>query len=49
VLSSGYQAQTAARAARARAYQVFFLPKPYSMSELVQAVEQARRQVSEGK
>jgi two-component system cell cycle sensor histidine kinase/response regulator CckA len=41
VLSSGYQAQPAAERLAPGSYQVF-LPKPYSMSELVEAVEQAR-------
>ncbi|RYZ05105.1 MAG: PAS domain S-box protein [Myxococcales bacterium] len=43
VLSSGYQAHAAADRLDARAYQVF-LPKPYSLNELVQAIEQARVQ-----
>ncbi|MDF3066368.1 MAG: sensory box histidine kinase/response regulator [Polyangiaceae bacterium] len=43
VLSSGYQAQAAGERLDARAYQIF-LPKPYSLSELVQAIEQARIQ-----
>ncbi|MES1188056.1 MAG: ATP-binding protein [Myxococcales bacterium] len=42
VLSSGYQAQTAAERLEPNAYQVF-LPKPYGMNELVQALEHARR------
>jgi CheY-like chemotaxis protein len=42
VLSSGYQAHTAAERLEPDAYQVF-LPKPYGMNELVQALEQARR------
>jgi CheY-like chemotaxis protein len=41
VLSSGYQAQTAAERLEPGAYQ-FFLPKPYGVSELVTALEQAR-------
>ncbi len=44
VLSSGYQAQTAAERLEAGAYQVF-LPKPYGMSELLRALETARRVV----
>jgi PAS domain S-box-containing protein len=42
VLSSGYQAQAAAERLEPNAYQVF-LPKPYGLNELVQALEQARR------
>ena len=42
VLSSGYQAQTAAERLGPNDYQVF-LPKPYGLNELVQALEQARR------
>jgi len=42
VLSSGYQAHAAAERLATNAYQVF-LPKPYGMNELVQALEQARR------
>jgi PAS domain S-box-containing protein len=41
VLSSGYQAQTAAERLEHGAYQVF-LPKPYGLNELIHAVEQAR-------
>lgn len=41
VLSSGYQAQTASERLEAGAYQVF-LPKPYSVNELVIAIETAR-------
>jgi two-component system cell cycle sensor histidine kinase/response regulator CckA len=44
VLSSGYQAQTAAERLDARDYQVF-LPKPYGMNELVHAIERARIRV----
>ncbi|HVY32475.1 MAG TPA: ATP-binding protein [Polyangiaceae bacterium] len=44
VLSSGYQAQTAAERLDAHDYQVF-LPKPYGMNELVKAIEQARIRV----
>jgi len=42
VLSSGYQAQTAAERLEPNSYQVF-LPKPYGLNELVEALEQARR------
>jgi two-component system cell cycle sensor histidine kinase/response regulator CckA len=42
VLSSGYQAQTAVDRLEPGSYQ-FFLAKPYSVSELVTALEQARR------
>lgn len=41
VLSSGYQAQAAAERLDTSSYQVF-LPKPYSLSELTRAIEQAR-------
>jgi two-component system, cell cycle sensor histidine kinase and response regulator CckA len=41
VLSSGYQAQAAADRLEPGAYQVF-LPKPYGLGELVDALEQAR-------
>ena len=41
VISSGYQAQTAAERMDANAYQVF-LPKPYGINELVHAIEKAR-------
>jgi DNA-binding response OmpR family regulator len=41
VLSSGYQAQAAAERLEPGAYQVF-LPKPYGLGELVDALEQAR-------
>jgi two-component system, cell cycle sensor histidine kinase and response regulator CckA len=42
VLSSGYQAQAVAERLEPGAYQVF-LPKPYGMSELLHALEKARR------
>jgi PAS domain S-box-containing protein len=45
VLSSGYQAQTAAERLEPGAYQVF-LPKPYGLGELVDALEQARARAS---
>lgn len=45
VLSSGYQAQTAAERLEPGAFQVF-LPKPYGMSELFGALEAARSMVS---
>jgi two-component system, cell cycle sensor histidine kinase and response regulator CckA len=48
VLSSGYQAHPAAERLEPGSYQVF-LPKPYSMGELVQAVEQARQRASEAR
>ncbi len=41
VLSSGYQAQAAGDRLEERDYQVF-LPKPYSLNELLQAIDQAR-------
>jgi two-component system, cell cycle sensor histidine kinase and response regulator CckA len=41
VISSGYQAQTAAERMDGNAYQIF-LPKPYGMNELVHAIEKAR-------
>jgi CheY-like chemotaxis protein len=41
VLSSGYQAQTAAERLGPDAYQVF-LPKPYGLNDLFSALEQAR-------
>lgn len=41
VLSSGYQAESASERLEVGAYQAF-LPKPYSMNELVIAIEQAR-------
>jgi CheY-like chemotaxis protein len=41
VISSGYQAQTAAERLDVKDYQVF-LAKPYSMNELIHAVEMAR-------
>jgi PAS domain S-box-containing protein len=41
VLSSGYQASAAAERLDPGAYQTF-LPKPYSLKELVHAIEQAR-------
>jgi CheY-like chemotaxis protein len=44
VLSSGYQAQAAAERLEPGAYQVF-LPKPYSVGELVRALERARSSV----
>jgi PAS domain S-box-containing protein len=45
VLSSGYQAQAAAERLEPGAYQVF-LPKPYGLGELVDALEQARARAS---
>jgi two-component system cell cycle sensor histidine kinase/response regulator CckA len=45
VLSSGYQAQTAAERLEPGAFQVF-LPKPYGMSELFGALEAARTMVN---
>jgi two-component system KDP operon response regulator KdpE len=45
VLSSGYQAQTATGRLSPDAFQVF-LPKPYGMSELLRAVESARKLVN---
>jgi two-component system, cell cycle sensor histidine kinase and response regulator CckA len=45
VLSSGYQAQAAAERLEPGAYQVF-LPKPYGLGELVDALEQARARVT---
>lgn len=45
VLSSGYQAQAAAGRLEPGAYQVF-LPKPYGLGELVDALEQARARAS---
>jgi CheY-like chemotaxis protein len=47
VLSSGYQGQAAAERLEPGAFQVF-LPKPYGMGELVQAVEQARARTRDG-
>lgn len=44
VLSSGYQAHAAAERLEPGAFQVF-LPKPYSLKELLHAIEQARAQV----
>jgi CheY-like chemotaxis protein len=44
VLSSGYQAQTAAERLEPGSYQAF-LPKPYSLAELVQTLELARAKV----
>jgi DNA-binding response OmpR family regulator len=41
VLSSGYQAESASERLEPGAYQAF-LPKPYSMNELVIAIEHAR-------
>jgi len=48
VLSSGYQAQAAAERLEPGSYQVF-LPKPYSLAELVHAVEHARSRISVSK
>ena len=45
VLSSGYQARSAAERLAPGAYQVF-LPKPYGLGELVDALEQARARAS---
>jgi two-component system, cell cycle sensor histidine kinase and response regulator CckA len=45
VLSSGYQAQAAAERLGPGAYQIF-LPKPYGLGELVDALEQARARAS---
>lgn len=45
VLSSGYQAQAAAERLEPGAYQVF-LPKPYGLGELVDALENARARAS---
>jgi CheY-like chemotaxis protein len=41
VLSSGYQAHAAAERLEPGAFQIF-LPKPYSLKELLHAIEQAR-------